>query len=204
MKYITLADLKNIPDVRIINMPEPAEMRKTIRGISIDSRSLKANQVFWALKGPNFDGHDFMQDAIRQGAIALVIDKTNIHRINGTTIPVFVVPDSLPALQQLAAEHRRNFSIPVLAITGTNGKTTTKEMIAWILQTRMNVHRTWGNHNNHIGVPLTLLSMNSEHDFSIVELGTNHPGEIAMLSRLVNTTAGMALGSKTKSFPAMT
>jgi UDP-N-acetylmuramoyl-tripeptide--D-alanyl-D-alanine ligase len=191
MKYITLADLKNMPDVRIINMPEPAEMRKTIRGISIDSRSLKANQVFWALKGPNFDGHDFMQDAIRQGAIALVIDKTNIHRINGTTIPVFVVPDSLPALQQLAAEHRRNFSIPVLAITGTNGKTTTKEMIAWILQTRMNVHRTWGNHNNHIGVPLTLLSMNSEHDFSIVELGTNHPGEIAMLSRLVNPTAGM-------------
>ncbi len=191
MKYITLADFKSIPDVRIINEPDPVELQKVIRGVSIDSRSLKANQVFWALRGPNFDGHDFIKDAIRKGAAALAIDKTNVHRINGTTIPVFVVPDSLTALQQLAEGHRRKFSIPILAITGTNGKTTTKEMIAWILQTRMNVHRTWGNHNNHIGVPLTLLTINSEHDISIVELGTNHPGEIAMLSKLVRPSAAI-------------
>jgi len=191
MRYITLTDLKNIPDVRIINAPSSVEMRKIIRGISIDSRSLKANQVFWALRGPNFDGHDFIKDAIKNGAVALTIDKTNVHRINGTGIPVFIVPDSLTALQQLAAKHRRKFSIPVLAITGTNGKTTTKEMISWILQTRMNVHRTWGNHNNHIGVPLTLLNLNSEHDISIVELGTNHPGEIGMLSKLVKPTAAL-------------
>ncbi len=191
MRYITLADLNKIPDVRIINAPSPAEMRKVIRGISIDSRSLKVNQVFWALKGPNFDGHDFLKDAIKKGAAALTIDKSNIHRINGTGIPVFVVSDSLKALQQLAGKHRQKFSIPVLAITGTNGKTTTKEMIAWILQTKMNVHRTWGNHNNHIGVPLTLLTLNSEHDISIVELGTNHPGEIAALSKLVKPTAAL-------------
>jgi len=191
MRYITLTDLSNIPDVRIINAPSPVEMRKIIRGISIDSRSLKVNQVFWALKGANFDGHDFLKDAIKKGAIALTIDKSNIHRINGTGIPVFIVSDSLKALQQLAAKHRRKFSIPVLAITGTNGKTTTKEMIAWILQTKTNVHRTWGNHNNHIGVPLTLLTLNSEHDISIVELGTNHPGEIAMLSKLVKPTAAL-------------
>ncbi len=191
MRYITLADIKNIPGVRIINAPSPAISRKVIRGISIDSRSLKANQVFWALKGSNFDGHDFIQDAIKKGAVALTIDKSNVHRINGTGIPVYVVPDSLAALQRLASRHRRKFSIPVLAITGTNGKTTTKEMIAWILQTRMNVHRTWGNHNNHIGVPLTLLTLNSEHEISIVELGTNHPGEIAMLSELVKPTAAL-------------
>ena len=129
MSNITLSDLTKIPDVRILNEPSAEEMQKVVRGISIDSRSLKVNQVFWALKGPNFDGHDFIKDAIAKGAAAITIDKINIHRINGTGLPVFVVPDSLTALQQLAARHRRKFSIPVLAITGTNGKTTTKELI---------------------------------------------------------------------------
>ena len=106
-------------------------------------------------------------------------------------IPLIAVTDSLSALQQMAAIYRKKFRVPLLAITGTNGKTTTKEMIAWILQTRLNVHRTWGNLNNHIGVPLTLLTLNSDHQVSIVELGTNHPGEIFMLSKIAKPTAGL-------------
>ena len=100
-------------------------------------------------------------------------------------------PDSLKALQQMASIYRSKFNIPLVAITGTNGKTTTKEMISWILQTRLNVHRTWGNLNNHIGVPLTLLTLNSDHQVSVLELGTNHPGEIALLSQLAKPTAGL-------------
>lgn len=191
MKYITLADLKKLPDSKFVNEPSATDLSKNVRGISIDSRSLKANQIFWALKGPKFDGHEFIIDAIRLGASAVVINKSSAHKVSSMGIPVLAVKDSLVALQKLAAQHRRKFNIPVLAITGTNGKTTTKEMIAWILQTRMNVHRTWGNLNNHIGVPLSLLTLNSEHDVSIIELGTNHPGEIAALCAITRPTAGL-------------
>jgi len=191
MKYITLADLKKLPNSELINEPSAIDLNKNVRGISIDSRSLKANQIFWALKGPKFDGHDFIIAAIRSGAAAVVINKSHANKISAMGIPALVVKDSLITLQQLAAKHRRKFNIPVLAITGTNGKTTTKEMIAWILQTKMNVHRTWGNFNNHIGVPLSLLTLNSEHDVSIIELGTNHPGEIATLCAITRPNAGM-------------
>jgi UDP-N-acetylmuramoyl-tripeptide--D-alanyl-D-alanine ligase len=191
MKYITLADLKKLPDSYMVNEPASVELKKNVRGISIDSRSLKANQIFWALKGPKFDGHNFIIDAIKLGASAVVINKSHAHKISAMGVPVLVVKDSLVALQKLAAQHRRKFSIPVLAITGTNGKTTTKEMISWILQSKLNVHRTWGNLNNHIGVPLTLLNLNSEHDVSIIELGTNHPGEIAALTAMTRPTAGL-------------
>ena len=175
----------------MVNEPSKSDLNRNVRGISIDSRSQKANQIFWALKGPKFDGHDYIIDAIRSGAAAIVINKSHAHKISAMGVPVLVVKDSLITLQKLAAQHRRKFSIPVLAITGTNGKTTTKEMIAWILQTKMNVHRTWGNLNNHIGVPLSLLTLNSEHDVSIIELGTNHPGEIAALCAITRPNAGM-------------
>jgi UDP-N-acetylmuramoyl-tripeptide--D-alanyl-D-alanine ligase len=191
MKYITLADLKKIPDCSLVNEPPATVMKKNLRGVSIDSRSLKANQIFWALKGPKFDGHDFIIDAVRLGAAAVVINKSHAHKVSAMGTPALVVKDSLVALQKMAAMHRRKFNIPVLAITGTNGKTTTKEMIAWILQTKLNVHRTWGNLNNHIGVPLSLLTLNSEHEVSIIELGTNHPGEIAALTAITRPSAGL-------------
>lgn len=191
MKYITLADLKKIPDSYMVNQPGPEIMNRNIRGISIDSRSLKADQIFWALKGPKFDGHDFIVDAVRSGAAAVVINKSHVRKISPMGAPILVTKDSLKALQMMASMHRRKFKIPVLAITGTNGKTTCKEMIAWILQNKMTVHRTWGNFNNHIGVPLTLLTLNSEHNVSIIELGTNHPGEIAMLCNITRPDAGL-------------
>jgi len=191
IKYITLADLKKIPGSYFINPPSGPELKRSLRGISIDTRSLKTNQVFWALKGPRFDGHDFIINALKSGSAAIVINKSHAHRVSAMGAPVLVVRDSLKALHKFAAMYRRKFKIPVLAITGTNGKTTTKEMIAWILQQKFNVHRTWGNHNNHIGVPLTLLALNSSHDASIVEMGTNHPGEIAMLCAITKPTAGL-------------
>ena len=191
MKYITLADFQELPESYMVNAPNEEELHKVIRGISIDSRSIKANQVFWALRGPRFDGHDFVIAAIKQGAVAAVINKTNVGYLSDRGLPLIVVRDSLVALQKMAALHRRKFSIPVIAITGTNGKTTTKEMVAWILQTKMNVHHTEGNLNNHIGVPLTLLELNSLHDISIVELGTNHPGEIDLLSSITKPTAAL-------------
>ena len=175
----------------MLNAPNEADLHKVLRGISIDSRSIKANQVFWALRGPKFDGHDFVIDAMKQGAVAAVINKTNVGYLSDRGLPLIVVRDSLEALQKMAALHRKKFTIPVIAITGTNGKTTTKEMVAWILQTKMNVHRTEGNLNNHIGLPLTLLELNSRHDISIVELGTNHPGEIDLLSSITKPTAAL-------------
>jgi UDP-N-acetylmuramoyl-tripeptide--D-alanyl-D-alanine ligase len=175
----------------MLNPPQEADLHKVLRGISIDSRSIKANQVFWALRGPKFDGHDFVIDAMKQGAVAAVINKTNVGYLSDRGWPLIVVKDSLEALHKMAALHRRKYTIPVIAITGTNGKTTTKEMVAWILQTKMNVHRTEGNLNNHIGLPLTLLELNSRHDISIVELGTNHPGEIDLLSSITKPTAAL-------------
>jgi UDP-N-acetylmuramoyl-tripeptide--D-alanyl-D-alanine ligase len=191
MRHISFVDFKKLPDSYMINQPPKEELHKNLRGISIDSRSTKADQVFWALKGPNYDGHDFVLDAIRQGAAAAVINRTHVGHLSGRGVPLIVVKDSLKALQQMAALHRRKFNIPVLAITGTNGKTTTKEMIAWILQTEMNVHRTAGNLNNHIGVPLTLLNLNHTHEISIIELASNHPGEIALLSNITKPTAAL-------------
>jgi UDP-N-acetylmuramoyl-tripeptide--D-alanyl-D-alanine ligase len=191
MKNLTLSDFRKLPGTEFINFESRKIYKKSLRGVSIDSRSLKGNQVFWALKGPKYDGHDFVIEAIKKGAVAAVINKRYVNRVSGMGIPLIAVKDSLEALQSLAAIYRKKFRIPLLAITGTNGKTTTKEMIAWILQTRMSVHHTWGNLNNHIGVPLTLLTLNSEHEISIVELGTNHPGEIAMLSQMTQPTAAL-------------
>jgi len=191
MNNLSLADFKQLPEISILNPPAEQDFAKPLRGISIDSRSLKANQIFWAIKGDKFDGHDFIIDAVKNGAAAVVIDRMHAHTISSMGTPVIVVKDTLQALQKMAALHRKKFSIPILAITGTNGKTTTKEMLAWILQAKYNIHKTWGNLNNHIGLPLTLLHLNPTHQISIIEIGTNHPGEIATLCSLVQPTAGL-------------
>lgn len=137
------------------------------------------------------DGHSFLSQASDKGALAAVVEKKKLNLLPKTDLPLIIVKDTLESLQGFAAWHRSRFNIPVIALTGTNGKTTTKEMIAWILQTKYKVHKTIGNLNNHIGTPLTLLRLDSEHEFSIVEIGTNHPGEIAMLSSLVQPTAAL-------------
>lgn len=143
--------------------------------VQTDTRKLQSGDLFFALKGENFNGNRFAADAIRQGAAAAVIDEKEFE-IPGKT---FLVDDVLTALQQLALHHRRQFSIPFLAITGSNGKTTTKELVHAVLSSTYKTYTTTGNLNNHIGVPLTLLSIKEDAEMAVIEMGANHQKEIA-------------------------
>lgn len=156
-------------------------------GVSIDTRTLQRNQIYFALKGERFDGHTYVQTALDQGASYAVIDDEK-YVIDGQTI---LVDDALQALQQLANHHRHQFSIPVIGITGSNGKTTTKELLATVLQQKYEVLATLGNLNNHIGVPLTLLNLNGQHEIAIIEMGANHLQEIEFLCQLAEPNYGL-------------
>ncbi|TFH02218.1 MAG: UDP-N-acetylmuramoyl-tripeptide--D-alanyl-D-alanine ligase [Calditrichales bacterium] len=191
MTALNLSDLRNIPGSTIHLPASRSKFNAPVRGISIDTRTLQPREIFWAIKGEKQDGHWYVRDAENQGAIAAVVDKKRLKQLPDLGIPLILVKDTLQSLQTFAAWHRNRFDIPVLAITGTNGKTTTKEMITWILQTTYRVHKTVGNLNNHIGLPLTLLNINSKHQVSVVELGTNHPGEISMLHKIAMPTAAL-------------
>lgn len=159
--------------------------------ISTDSRTIRKGGFFIALKGPNFDGNDFVEAVLEKGAIGAIVsnckngDSPHL-RVNGPgTVPIFIqVKDTARALQAIAHYHRMRFKIPVIAVTGSNGKTTTKEMIWSVLSTRYNVLKNDGTENNHIGVPRTLLRLNAKHDMCVLELGTNHYGELRLLGSI--------------------
>ena len=185
MPEITLDDLLALPQSELLL---PGRMNRKdiyLAGVSIDTRTIKPNKVFWAIKGERFDGHDFIEAAAEKGAALAVVEKKKIKKLTKIAFPLLLVEDSLKALQQFAAAHRRKFDFPVVALTGSNGKTTTKEMIASILQRKLNVLKTEGNLNNHIGCPLTLLKFSSENEVAIIEIATNHPGEIRTLTKIV-------------------
>jgi len=165
--------------------------RVVARGVSTDSRTTAAGDLFVALRGERFDGHRFVHQAAQRGAVAAVVG-TIPERDPG--IPLVVVPDPLIALGELARLHRQRFSLPVLAVAGSNGKTTTKEMIAAVLGTRYRVLATEGNLNNQIGVPLTLFRIHGRHEVAVVEIGTNHPGEIQALCQILEPTHGLVTG----------
>ena len=148
-------------------------------GVCTDTRHIKKECVFFALKGENFNGNLFTQDALNKGARVVVVDEEKYHKDSGET---FLVPDALKALQQLAQFHRTKLGVKIIALTGSNGKTTTKELINSVLSQKYITTATIGNLNNHIGVPLTLLSMTSDTEIGIVEMGANHLGEIKILS----------------------
>ena len=154
--------------------------------VSIDTRTLKPGALFVALTGENFDGHDFVAQAAERGAIAALVSRTL-----PVTIPQVVVPDALAALSAFAREWRRQFSIPVIGVTGSNGKTTTKELIGSILSRLAPTLITRGNLNNHIGVPISLLGLSAEHRFAVIEMGANHQGEIAHLVSIAEPTIGI-------------
>ncbi len=166
----------------------------TFDGVETDSRQLKKGQLFVALKGERFDGHDFAAEAIEQGAAALVSDE------KAAIAPFLLVNDTSQALGDLAAYWRAKFNIPLAAVTGSNGKTTVKEMLASILRAACahshtshldEVLATAGNLNNHIGLPLTLLKLNAQHRYAVVEMGMNHKGEIAYLSHIGKPTVAV-------------
>ncbi len=161
-------------------------------GISTDSRKVATGELFIALTGETFDGHDFLMDALRKGAAGLVIAGREIHRLDplvGAT--VIAVKDPLTALGDIAHHRRMRFSAPVLAITGSCGKTTTKEMTAAILGQERSVLKNEGNFNNLIGLPLSLLRQNETHEVVILEMGTNRPGEIARLTEIAAPSLGV-------------
>lgn len=155
--------------------------------ITTDTRKIEKGSIFFALKGENFDANTFVATAIEQGCAYAVTD--NVNYANGTTI--LIVKEVLDTLQQLAKYHRTQLAIPVIGITGSNGKTTNKELIHAVLSQAYKVYATKGNLNNHIGVPLTLLSVTKEHDMAIVEMGANHQGEIELLSSLADPDYGV-------------
>ncbi len=154
--------------------------------VSTDSRSPQEQSMFFALNGPNFKGAKFAAMALEKGARYAIVDDPALAADN-----VFVVEDTLQTLQDLARHHRRQLNIPVIGITGSNGKTTTKELIHAVLSQKYNTLYTQGNLNNHIGVPLTLLRIKPEHEMAIIEMGANHIGEIALLCSIALPSHGM-------------
>lgn len=155
----------------------------SFQGISIDTRTIKPGNLFVAVKGEKLDGHDFISEAVKKGAIAVLVNKTM-----DISLPQLVVNDTLDAFGKIAALWRNQFSIPIIGVTGSNGKTTLKNMIAGILRAASNdesVLATEGNLNNNIGVPIMLCRLTAEHRFAVLEMGMNHAGEISYLTHLV-------------------
>ncbi len=150
-------------------------------GISTDTRTLKKGNLFFALNGPNFNGNHFTKNAFENGASFVVVDNLDSIELSSKII---VVENTLNSLQELASHHRKELNIPIVAITGSNGKTTTKELIREVLSKNYNVLATEGNFNNHIGVPLTLLKLTKKHEIGIIEMGANHLKEIELLSSI--------------------
>ncbi len=158
-----------------------------VQGITTDSRAVGPGQLFVALRGEKFDGHDYVAAAIAQGAVAAIVDAD----FDSGDLPVIVVADTLKAYQTIGRWWRRKFSIPVIAITGSVGKTTTKELIAALLSRYGNVLKTQANFNNEIGVPKTLLELRSDHDFAVIEMGMRGTGQIAELALIAEPTIGL-------------
>ncbi len=155
--------------------------------VSTDTRNLPAGCVFFALHGERFDGNKFAKQALESGASLAVIDNPEYDLPEGTLL----VPNTLLALQDLAREWRRELGLPIIGITGTNGKTTTKELLATVLSTKYNLHYTQGNLNNQIGVPLTLLQITRAHELAIVEMGASHLGDIKELVDIAEPNYGL-------------
>jgi UDP-N-acetylmuramoyl-tripeptide--D-alanyl-D-alanine ligase len=161
--------------------------------ISTDSRTLDRGDLFVALKGEQFDGHQFLEQAVSRGAAGVVValEEQESNGLQGFQVPVVGVPDTLRAFGDLAEFWRRRYSIPLVAITGSNGKTTTKEMVAAIFSRSWKVLKNHGTFNNLVGVPLTLLQLNSTHQAAVIELGMNQPGEIERLTEITRPEVGM-------------
>ncbi|HYF03659.1 MAG TPA: UDP-N-acetylmuramoyl-tripeptide--D-alanyl-D-alanine ligase, partial [Patescibacteria group bacterium] len=170
---------------------------ETITGISTDTRTLEQGNLFISLKGENFDGHSKINDAISRGAVAVLVQADIFKEFsaelstNSPAYPHIIVENSLKALGSLGNFHRKRFNFPVVAIAGAAGKTSTKDITAHVLSQKFNVFKTQANYNNQIGVPLTILQLTSEHSAAVIEIGTNEPGEIGILSNILEPTHGL-------------
>ena len=172
--------------VGVMNTDHIYNLFKNSAGVNTDSRNIKKNEIFFALKGENHNGNKYAAEALEKGALCAVIDDPAFE-INGTVL----VNNTLSELQELALHHRKMLNITILAITGSNGKTTTKELISSILSKRKKVHFTKGNLNNHIGVPLTILSAPADTEIMVIEMGASHIGEIRELCNIARPDYGI-------------
>lgn len=186
MNSLTVSDLLNATDGKLIY----GSLESRIAGISTDTRSIKHGEIFFALHGKNYDGHNFIKQAIINGALGGVVsDSKKIENLslNGSDkVTLIEVSDTLTALGDLAKYYRQNLQTKFIAVTGSNGKTTTKDMVYHILKNFKNVSRSRNSFNNFIGVPLTIFGADLTHDFCVVEMGTNAPGEIKRLSEIIS------------------
>ncbi|HXJ95994.1 MAG TPA: UDP-N-acetylmuramoyl-tripeptide--D-alanyl-D-alanine ligase [Terriglobia bacterium] len=165
---------------------------RVAKNYSIDTRTLATGALFFALHGPNFDGHSFVARALEHGAVGAVVERNWAATAPASLRPVLIpVPDTVSALQDLGRAVRHEWGRPLIAVTGSTGKTTTKELIAAALGTRYSVHKSVENLNNHLGVPLTLLDLSTRHDVAVLEMGMSHAGEIAHLARIAGPTVGV-------------
>ncbi|MBF0521660.1 MAG: UDP-N-acetylmuramoyl-tripeptide--D-alanyl-D-alanine ligase [Candidatus Omnitrophica bacterium] len=165
---------------------EPKQVR--IKGVSIDSRSVKKGELFIAIKGEKLDGHDYLREVIQKGVCAVVISRKVDFPDN---VPAILVKDTTKALGQIASFYRDQFTIPVIAVTGSSGKTTAKEMIAKVLSARFKVLKNYKSFNNQFGVPLTILKLKKSHEAVILETGTNRPGDIEWLASIARPTVAV-------------
>jgi UDP-N-acetylmuramoyl-tripeptide--D-alanyl-D-alanine ligase len=170
-----------------VNIPELYKLFLAHPSVQTDTRKLKPGDIFFALKGPNFNGNEFAMKALENGAAYAVVDED----ISGADKRMIRVEDSLLALQELAKYHREQFNIPFIAITGSNGKTTSKELVYTVLSSHFTCYTTQGNLNNHIGVPLTLLSVKKDAQIAVIEMGANHQKEIEAYCRYTQPTHGI-------------
>src|SRR5207247_91137 len=168
-------------------------------GYSIDSRTIGPGDLFFAVKGEKMDGHDFVGQALEKGAVAAVVAQEKVSQVRASVapaptrsdLPLIAVEDTLVALQVLAKSVRQLWARPLIAVTGSAGKTTTKDAIAHILSTCFRVHKSEGNFNNHFGLPLMLLKLQPEHDIAALELGMSHLGEITALAQIAQPNTGV-------------
>lgn len=186
-------ELLNLPNCPVAYQGDSNALDASIDRIATDSRTVQSGDTFIALPGDKFDGHSFISKARAVGVKNFIVseawyDKADESDRQGN---FFIVTDTLSALQEIGRCYREKFQIPVIALTGSNGKTTTKEMMAAVLSEKFQVLKNLGNLNNHIGVPLSLLGLTSNHEIAVIEMGTNHFGEIARLAEIANPTAGL-------------
>jgi len=196
MALFTVEELREVISVRVLAGEAAPSAKRRIRHVGTDSRSIRRGDLFVAFRGERFDGHEFVPAALAKGAVgAIVHDQYRLppEAIKpGRSMPFLLgVRDPLFAYQQLAAHHRSRFDIPVVAVTGSNGKTTTKDMVAAVLAQRWRTLKTEGNHNNRIGVPHTLFRLTSRHQAAVIEMGVDARGQTTRLCEIVRPTIGL-------------
>src|SRR5205807_6356958 len=186
MNRLSILQIVNLAGARL----ERGDGEVVVERVSTDARTIRPNELFVALRGENFDGHKFVEDVAKAKAAGAIVDPG----WKGRTPPKFAIiraADTLVAYQTLAANYRRSLPIKVLAITGSNGKTSTKDFAAAVLGRKFRVTKTEGNFNNHVGLPRTILEATSEHQVAVLEIGMNHPGEVAPLAKIAAPNAAI-------------